>query len=123
MIEDNPGDIRLVQNLLNKTTDPSINMYIANDLKQALKCIASEHISVILLDLNLPDSRGIDTFKAVKRFSLNRPIIIMSVVSDKELIYEALKSGAQSYLIKGQIENEALIREIRYSIWSTYEVY
>lgn len=120
LIEDNPGDARLVQELVREIHDPKINLLVADTLSKGLKYIAAELIHVILLDLNLPDSQGIKTFQTTNRFAMNVPIIIYSVLSDKELIYHAMKEGARDYLIKGKIENEALTRTIRYAIWSCY---
>lgn len=119
LIEDNPGDVRLVQAILAETTkDLGIKLLVAEDLTHGLKYIAAESIHAILLDLNLPESHGIETFRKISKFAINIPIIIMSIVSDKELIYQAMREGAQDYLIKGEIENEALVRGIRYAIWS-----
>lgn len=120
LIEDNPGDVRLVQEILKETTEFTLNLLIAPNLSRGLKYIAAENLHVILLDLNLPESRGIQTFEQVQKFALNIPVIIMSILSDKELIYQAMKAGAQDYLIKGQLENEALLRAIRYAIWSRH---
>jgi len=122
LIEDNPGDARLVKELLQNFPGQEIKLYTAASLSQGLKLIASELIHVILLDLNLPDSEGLQTFKQTHKFAMNVPIIIMSVISDHEIIFQAMKEGAQDYLIKGQIENEALIRGIRYAIWSYHAV-
>lgn len=120
LIEDNPGDVRLTQEILRETQDPKINLLVADTLARGQKYIASEHIHVILLDLNLPDSEGLETFRSVHKFALYVPIIIMSILSDKELIFQAMKEGAQHYLIKGKLENESLIRAIRYASWSYY---
>lgn len=120
LIEDNPGDIRLVQDMLRDLKDIKVNLIIAENLGKGLKFIAAELIHVILLDLNLPDSHGIKTFQTTHKFAFNVPIIIFSVLSDKELIYQAMKEGAQAYLIKGKIEHEALTRTIRYAMWSCY---
>lgn len=118
LIEDNPGDVRLTEIMLCEPSDLEINLTVADSLAAAFKYIAAENLHVILLDLNLPDSAGIDTFRQVKAFAMNLPIIILSVLSDKELIYQAMQEGAQDYLVKGEIQNESLIRSISYAIWS-----
>lgn len=120
LIEDNPGDVRLIQTTLDDTKDIHINLLVADNLARGLKYIVAENVNVILLDLNLPDSKGIETFRNVHKFSMRIPVIIMSILSDKELIYQAMREGAQDYFIKGEVENEALIRGIRYAIWSRY---
>jgi len=122
LIEDNPGDIRLVQEMLRESSDFNINLMVAENLDKGLKLIASEYIQVILLDLNFPESHGINTFRHVKKFALTVPIIILSILSDNEIIYQAMKEGAQDYLIKGSIKNEALIRSINYAVWCAHHV-
>jgi DNA-binding NarL/FixJ family response regulator len=118
LIEDNPGDARLVAEALREKAQLNTKLTIADCLSQGQRYIATEHIHVILLDLNLPDSQGIETFKKIQKFAFDAPIIIMSIVSDKELIFQAMKEGAQDYLIKGQLTHESLIRAIRYACWS-----
>lgn len=118
LVEDNPGDVLLVQEALHESKTMTFNLFVSDNLAHSLKCIAAENIHVILLDLNLPDSRGIETFRQVYRFAMGVPIIIVSILSDNEMIYQAMREGAQAYLIKGLIENESLVRNIRYSIWS-----
>jgi len=120
LIEDNSGDVTLVQEILNQSKDIAFNLLISDDLAKSFKLIASENIHAILLDLNLPDSEGLETFRQIHRFSINVPIIIISGLSDAQLIYQTMKEGAQAYLIKGQIENESLIRNILFSIWSNH---
>lgn len=121
LIEDNPGDVRLVQDALGEPSQHKIALFVADTLKKAKKFIAAERIHVILLDLNLPDSEGFSTFTQVHKFAFNVPIIILSILSDKQLIFQAMKEGAQDYLIKGSIENESLDRAIRYASWSRHE--
>lgn len=120
LIEDNVGDAHLVKEMINSTKDYQINLLIADNLARGLKYIAAENLHAILLDLNLPDSQGLDTFKRVHKFSMNIPVIIMSILTDKELIYQAMKEGAQDYLLKSHLEKEAFIRCIRYAIWSRH---
>lgn len=123
LIEDNPGDVRLVQEELKNITGYEINLLIADSLARAKKLIAAENVQVILLDLNLPDSGGIDTFHEAHKFAIGVPVIIMSILSDKELIFQAMKEGAQAYLIKGQIESDSLLRAVRYACWSCHATY
>lgn len=117
LIEDNPGDVRLIKEVLNDPDFMLVNLIVADSIKEGLKLIATNLIHVILLDLNLPDSSGIETFKKIKKYSRNIPVIILSVLSQKELIFEAMLEGAQEYLIKGEIENEFIVRAIRYALW------
>ena len=118
LIEDNPGDVRLVHELLRDAHDLPINLTVAPSLKEGLRRLATDVIQVILLDLNLPDSTGLSTFSQVYKQARETPVIIMSILEDKETIYEAMQLGAQNYLIKGRMEYEALERAIRYALWS-----
>lgn len=120
IIEDNLGDVRLIQEVLKELHEIKINLFIAHTLEKGKKYIATEAIDVILLDLNLPDSKGLSTFQSVHRFALNIPIIIFSVLSDKEIVYQALKEGAHAYFVKGTATKEALVSTIRYCRWSYY---
>ena len=120
LIEDTVGDAVLVKEMIQRTTDFKINLLVADNLARGLKYIAAENLHAILLDLNLPDSRGLKTFQQVHKFSMNTPVVIMSILTDKELIYQAMKEGAQDYLIKNQLEKEAFVRCIRYAIWSRH---
>lgn len=120
LIEDNLGDVRLIQEMLQDITEWKINFVVANTLSRGLKYIAAEHIQVILLDLNLPDSTGLNTFRIVHRFAFEVPIIIMSIISDKEMVYQTLKEGAHDYLIKGHADAQMLVQAIRYALWSYY---
>jgi two-component system sensor histidine kinase UhpB len=117
LIEDNPGDVRLVQEIFKNVKDLQFNIFVVNRLSEGLKQIVTKTIHVILLDLNLPDSEGLDTFRKTQRFAINIPVVILSVLSNKELIYTALLEGAQDYLIKGEYESEALVRVIKYAMW------
>ncbi len=117
LIEDNQGDVRLVREILKEASYFEPNLYVATTVDEGLRCIATKLIHVILLDLNLPDSRGLETFKKIHRFAMNIPIIILSVLSNKELVYEAMLDGAQDYLIKGEFAPETLVRSIRYAMW------
>ncbi len=121
LIEDNPGDVRLVETVLNESQEPKINLFVVDNLARGLKYIAAESIQVVLLDLNLPDSQGIQTFQKTHKFAMKLPIVVMSIISDKELIYQAMKEGAHDYVIKGQIQHDGIIRAIRYAIWSYHK--
>lgn len=118
--EDNPADLLLADSLLSDLKNITCSIQQAIRLSQGLQ-VLSDHksdlkIDVILLDLNLPDSRGIATFEAVKKAAGYIPIIIMSGLTDEALALQAVQSGAQDYLIKGQVNTDLLIRSILYSI-------
>jgi diguanylate cyclase (GGDEF)-like protein len=85
-------------------------------LSSAIKYFDEKSVDVILTDLNLPDSHGLDTLAELIEKNPEVPIIVLSGIEDEKLALSAVKSGAQDYLIKGQIDYERLIRSIRYSI-------
>lgn len=114
--EDNPDDVILTGYLLEETDNYICRVRHADRLAAGLKQLAHEVPDIILLDLNLPDSNGLETFVAVKKVAGNVPIIIMSGLTAKELAVLAVQEGAQDYLIKGQMNSQLLIRSILYGI-------
>ena|SRR3989338_4005697 len=116
IIEDNPDDIKIIYEILKKSGEFNINF--AETLKKAISYLAENDVDVIFLDLNLPDEIGIRSFVRINNIAKNIPIIIMSGITDKETIYQVMQKGAQAYLIKGEVEKDALFRIIHYAIWS-----
>src|SRR5204862_1143637 len=78
--------------------------------------LAHSGVDVVLLDLGLPDSQGLDTFVRARRGAPNEPIVVISGLDDEQLALEAVRSGAQDYLVKGRIEGQLLARVLRYAI-------
>src|SRR4051812_36900031 len=91
-------------------------MVCANRLSTGLEQLASSGARVVLLDLSLPDSHGLETFAKVYAHSPRIPIIVLTGNDDQELALSAVKSGAQDYLVKGKIDRELLLRAMQYSI-------
>lgn len=116
LIEDNPGDVRLIQELLSEDKKYLKTLHCASQLSEALKIIAEEKIDIILMDLGLPDSQGLETFLKIAHAALYIPIIILTGLDDDEISLKTIEYGAQDYLIKGQISNSVLTRSIRYGI-------
>jgi len=116
VIEDNPADARLIKKALKEV--PGINCLdkYAMSLAESMALLSSNDVSVILLDLHLPDSQGIDTLMALKIDHVHTPIVIMTDPDDEKTTLEALKRGAQDYLVKGQIDGHTLWRALRYAI-------
>lgn len=114
LIEDNPADVRFIKELLKE--DKNIKITDVNLLSKAIKLLEKEEYSLILLDLNLPDSKGINTFKEFSSKTKNIPIVILTVVDNKELAIEAIKLGAQDYKIKGSFDYISLKNSINYAI-------
>jgi diguanylate cyclase (GGDEF)-like protein/PAS domain S-box-containing protein len=115
MVEDNPGDARLVSIMLAESPI-SFETREARLLSEALALLAQERFDVALLDLGLPDSMGLDTLRRVLVAAPSLPIVILTGNSDDRMALDALEQGAQDYLVKGWGGAEALQRAIRYAI-------
>ncbi len=116
LFEDNPGDTGLIEAMLEEFIDFSYELKNAETLEEGLNLLKEYKFDVILLDLGLPDSEGIDTFLDVHKKSPRTPIIILTGLSDEKMGISAVKKGAQDYLVKGQVESKLLERSIKYSI-------
>ena len=115
LIEDNPGDADLVRlRLIECKTPVSVNC--VTRLSAGLESLSRETPSVVLLDLNLPDSRGADTFRRVMEHAPNVPVVVLSGQDDEVLAMKAVHQGVQDYLIKGDISSKHLERAIRYAV-------
>ena len=115
LIEDNAGDADLVRlRLVEGKSAVSVNC--VNRLSDGLASLARETPSVVLLDLNLPDSRGAETFRRVMEHSPNVPVVVLSGQDDEALAVKAVHQGVQDYLLKGDISSKHLERAIRYAV-------
>lgn len=115
LVEDNRADARLIQERL-KRSHPQFDLVHAIRLNEALKQLEEEVFDVVLLDLGLPESQGIDTFHRVHRQVPGVPIVMLSGLADEALAVETVKQGAQDYLVKGQVDGDTLFRSMRYAI-------
>ncbi|MBD2233288.1 hybrid sensor histidine kinase/response regulator [Phormidium tenue] len=116
LIEDNPGDRRLMQELLREVTSVAIQLDYADSLSQGMQYLKQTTFDVVLLDLFLPDSQGFATFTQLHQQERKTPIIVTTGLNDETLALNAVQAGAQDYLVKGQITGELLVRSIRYAI-------
>lgn len=116
MIEDNPGDVRLIKEMLGEATGAQFNLECVDRLKTGLKRLTEGGIDLVFLDLGLPDSQGIHTFLRVKSQEQKVPIIVLTGLEDEELAIKAVRNGAQDYLVKGQVDGNLLVHAIRYAI-------
>jgi len=115
LIEDNAGDVRLVKEMLSEE-DVHFTLTHADRLGEGLKCLQKDGYDVVLLDLNLPDSGGFETFTSLHKLHPDKPVIILTGMDDKEFGLDAVKRGAQDYLVKGSFDGILLQRSITYSI-------
>ncbi|NCJ06275.1 response regulator [Synechococcales cyanobacterium C] len=116
LIEDNPADVRLFQAFLQESATPFILTHVER-LQPALACLHQQNFDVVLLDLTLPDSQGLETFLTLYHHAPNLPLIVLTGLDDETLALRALQEGAQDYLMKGQITSGLwLSRTLRYAI-------
>lgn len=113
LVEDNPGDARLIEELL-RGFDTDLDISIAGTLTETLACLEKETVAVVLLDLNLPDSDGLDTVRALVSVLPLTPIIVLTAVDNEELGLQAIQAGAQDYIPKSEMSNSFLRRALRY---------
>ncbi|MHA1823447.1 MAG: response regulator [Promethearchaeota archaeon] len=116
IIEDNPGDARLIKEMLKEATQFDINLIEYSTLSNGLEELIKNEIEVILLDLNLPDCSGLNTISIIHEKVKNIPIIILTGRDDELLAIQSLKLGMQDYLVKGKIDPTLLERSILYAI-------
>ncbi len=116
LVEDNAGDARLLREMFNKEKADSFELTHFLRMSEALAHLATNAVDIILLDLGLPDGHGLDTVRRAHAVAPDVPVIVLTGLDDENLAAEAMKEGAQDYLIKGQIESRALPRALRHAI-------
>jgi PAS domain S-box-containing protein/putative nucleotidyltransferase with HDIG domain len=117
LVEDNPGDATLVQTFLNDDPDASrFRITVCERLTQALELAQDDATDLVLLDLGLPDSQGLETFKVMHDRHPGLPIIVLTGSDDVALGIAAIQSGATDFLAKGRIDSDLLPRAIRYAL-------
>jgi two-component system, cell cycle sensor histidine kinase and response regulator CckA len=117
LVEDNPGDVLLLQETLSEITLVSFNLVHVERRSEAIKQLQTETFDVILLDLLLPDSAGLETFTAIHQQVPHTPIVVLTGMSDETLALSAMQAGAQDYLVKGRVSGgDLLMRSMRYAI-------
>lgn len=116
LIEDNSADARLIEELLKEARETEFELNQTKRLKKGLTLLEEREYDIILLDLSLPDSNGSATIKTTLKTSPKIPIIVLTGRNDEEFAVEAVKKGAQDYLVKGQFDGTTLIRSIKYAI-------
>jgi len=116
LIEDNPGDARLIRELLVEEKGGAFHLECVDRLSAGIERLTSGKVEVVLLDLGLPDSQGFDTFIKVHNSVPQIPIVILSGLTDETLAARAVREGAQDYLVKGHVDSNLLGRSLRYAI-------
>ncbi|MDY6833938.1 MAG: ATP-binding protein [Chloroflexota bacterium] len=116
LIEDNPGDARLIYEMLAEAGSTKFQLETCDRLSTGLGILASNEIDVSLLDLSLPDAQGLDTFIRAHAAAPTVPVVVLTGTNDEEFALKAVGEGAQDYLVKGQVDSNLLIRAIRHAI-------
>ncbi len=116
MIEDDPDDVLLLKDALAEVGMGKIKLDCTDRLSRGLIQLSGQNYDVILLDLNLPDSRGLDTLNTMVRSFPRLPVVVLSGLADDAITVEAVRRGAQDYLVKGEISGPLLMRVVHYAI-------
>ncbi|MCF7918553.1 MAG: response regulator [Candidatus Cloacimonetes bacterium] len=116
LIEDNPGDVRLIEEMLKDARNILIKITNSIRLDEALKLLDRETFDMVLLDLGLPDCQGLETYRQVSAHAQKFPIVILSGLTDEDVALKAIQEGAQEYILKGEMTSSSLSRLIKYSV-------
>ncbi|MEE8319260.1 MAG: diguanylate cyclase, partial [bacterium] len=116
IIEDNPADIRLTGEMLSEVKECIIDYEVASTLSEGVTLMKNGGIDAVLLDLSLSDSEGLPTLKTLHQITPEIPLVILTEDQDESVTVEALREGAQDFLIKGTFNSEMLMRSIRHAI-------
>ena len=116
LVEDNPGDARLVKEMLAEGDQGSFSLSHVERLTEGLARLKEDNFQVVLLDLSLPDAQGIDTVTQVCTQAPHVPVLVFTGCDDDALAIRAVQIGAQDYLVKGQMDYHLLKRSIRYAL-------
>jgi len=116
LVEDNPADAHLLKHFLAKVRGQYFEVVPVEKLVLAIAKMRAETFDAILLDLSLPDSQGLKTVVQMNSAAPNVPIIVLTGLDDEETAVEALRDGAQDYLVKNEIKQSLLVRAINYAI-------
>jgi diguanylate cyclase (GGDEF)-like protein len=116
LVEDNPADARFIRELLREVKSSTIELTCVLRLEEALEAVANTPVTIVLLDLNLQDSSGIETFTRLRDLAPDIPVVVLSGLDDENAAVNAMQEGAQDYLVKGDVSGAHLVRAIRYAI-------
>jgi DNA-binding response OmpR family regulator len=112
LVEDNPGDARSILEMLNENDNPHYDIYQTSRLDDGIKILVKDHFDLILLDLCLPDSEGLDTFNIMKYNFPDLPIVVLTGLKEDIFAVSAVGRGAKDYLVKDEINSKLLENSI-----------
>jgi diguanylate cyclase (GGDEF)-like protein/PAS domain S-box-containing protein len=116
LIEDNPGDARLIQEMFKEQGAQNVELRHVQCMADAETYLALRAVDIILLDLGLPDAQGLDAVRRARKAAPGVPVVVLSGLDDESMAIQAMQEGAQDYLIKGHIEPRELVRALRYAV-------
>jgi CheY-like chemotaxis protein len=115
VVEDNAADLKLIHRMLKSTHASDLDIYFeikpTTRLSEAIEMVG-QGADIVLLDLGLPDSQGLNTLRQMRARDPSVPIVVLSGHEDREISVEALRNGAQDYLVKGLVDGRLLTRAI-----------
>lgn len=115
LIEDNPGDAFLIKFYLGESAAPLFETHHAETLKQAHELLEQFSFDIILQDLNLPDSNGIESFKTFNEKYPGNLVLVLTGLTDEEVGLETVRYGAQDFLVKGKFDGKVLISSVMFA--------
>lgn len=116
LVEDDPDDVLLLRDMLDEASPGEFILTQVDRLERAVATAKTEPLDVALLDLSLPDSRGLTTFHEFHEQLPEMPVVVLTGLNDETVAVGAVHGGAQDYLIKGHVDGTLLVRSIRYAI-------
>jgi CheY-like chemotaxis protein len=116
VVEDNPDDAVILQDYLGQSDSPRFLVEQVSTLAHGMRRLRASQPDVLLLDLALTDSRGIETVIRAREEAPEVPIVVLTGLNDEDVAVRALREGAQDYLVKSRLDGAALVRSIRYAI-------
>lgn len=116
VVEDHEPDYRLVFEYLKESVNPVFQVSRAKKLSEALNIISGSQFDVILTDMDLPDSRGLNTLASICKATPQTAVVVLTGLNDFNMGVQSLHMNAQDYLVKGQLQADLLVRSVRYAI-------
>ena len=116
IIEDNPGDTRLIKETLTGSLNENYNIDSCSHLSDGLNALSNKHYDILLLDLGLPDSSDLDTLRVIKEYHPRIPIVVLTLDSNNNLGSSAIESGAQDFITKSELDSSVLEKSIKFAL-------
>jgi DNA-binding NarL/FixJ family response regulator len=116
LVEDKPQDARLIRTLVEDVSSVPFTWENIVSLAEAKELLRLEPFDLVLLDLSLPDSQGLDTFTRIHPHAICLPVVVLATPDDERFALQAMRSGAQDYFIKEKLEGEFLVQALRHAI-------